>query len=522
MTQPTPPSQQKPEPLPIPEILARGLALGPDRPALISAGVRWTWRELHERSERLAAGLLALGLEPGDRIASLMPNCPALVVHYLACFNAGFVATPLNYRYTAPEIDHALDVSQAKALLVHSERIPGLKASKPAGQLPLGKITHGVRAGDDSSYEELVRSALPTEPFPAPSPSSPAAIFFTSGSTGLPKGVTHTYQSTAWMFAVAVAGLEFTSDDLLLAGSSLSHVGAFYLTFAALSVGAGIVVPRTFDGDELLPLLRDDRPTVLSMLPSALFALTRDHNATADDFSSLRLCRAAGDKVAAELEKEFSELSGMLIDEAYGMCEVGLAAVSPPSGRIVPGSVGQAVPGVAVSIRNESGEALPPGEEGRVWIKTPAATVGYWENPDATRELFRDGWLDSGDVMKADPDGYLYFRGRKKQIIVHDGSNISPQEIEDVLLEHPAVASAGVIGIHDTVHGENVRAYITVKQGIDRPTSQDLIQFARTQVGYKAPDEIVFLEEMPQTASGKVNRTELKKMADKNIHQHGK
>ena len=132
------------------------------------------------------------------------------------------------------------------------------------------------------------------------------------------------------MLAIAAAGLELKSDDLLLAGSSLSHVGAFYVSFAALSVGAGTIVARTFDGDELLPLLRDERPTVLSMLPSALFALTRDHGASHEDFASLRLCRAAGDKVSAELERDFTELSGFAIDEAYGMTEVGLVTLSPP------------------------------------------------------------------------------------------------------------------------------------------------------------------------------------------------
>ena len=158
-------------------------------------------------------------------------------------------------------------------------------------------------------------------------------IFFTSGSTGPPKGVTHTHQTVGWMLAIAAAGLELDAGDRLLAGSSLSHVGAFYVSFAALSVGACTVIARSFDGDELLPLLREGRPTVLSMLPSALFALTRDHGADGQDFASLRLCRAAGDCVSAELEREFTELTGLVIDEAYGLTEVGLASVSPPSRR---------------------------------------------------------------------------------------------------------------------------------------------------------------------------------------------
>ena len=500
------------------QLLKRGLESDPDGPALIARGVRWSWRELDERSTRLAAGLLALGLRPGDRIASLMPNCPALVVHYLACFKSGLVTTPLNYRYMPREIDHALEVSQASALLVHVDRLPDLAPSRLAGRLPLGQILHGAGDGEGPHFEDLVRTEWP-DSLPAPDLEEPAAIFFTSGSTGRPKGVTHTQRTTAWMFANAAAGLELTASDRMLAASSLSHVGAFYLTFAALGIGAGIVVPRTLDGDELLRLLHDEKPTVLSMLPSALFALTRDHNASRATFASLRLCRSAGDTVAAELEREFTALTGLVIDEAYGMCETGIITINPPSGRIIIGSVGKPVPNVSVSVRSDDGRELPAGEEGRVWIRSPASTVGYWDNPKATEELFRDGWLDSGDVMRADEDGYYYFRGRKKQIIVHDGSNICPQEIEAVLLEHQSLESAGVIGIHDLVHGENVRAYVTVKKGMEPPTSQDLIRFARSKVGYKAPDEIVFLDQMPETASGKVNRTELKRMAEENIHR---
>ena len=478
------------------DLLRAGLDAEQDGLALISADTRLTWRVLDELSGRLAGNLLALGLEPGDRVASFMSNRPALVVHYLACFKAGLVATPLNYRYMAPEIDHALQVSKARALLAHAERGQDLAASELAGHLPLGRISYGAGDGQGPAFEDLVAGDEPPAQLVPPSSSAPAVMFFTSGSTGRPKGVTHTHETLGWMLAAAAAALELTPADRLLAGSSLSHLGAFYVSFSALSAGAGVVVARTFDGDELLPLLRDDRPTVLSMLPSALFALTRDHGASREDFASLRLCRAAGDTVSAELEREFTELSGFAIDEAYGMTEVGLVTLSPPD-RIKLGSVGQVAPGVSLSIRSEQGEELPVGGEGRLWVKTRAATVGYWDDPAATEAAFRDGWLDSGDVMRVDDDGYFYFRGRKKQIIVHDGSNISPQEIEGVIVEHESVESAAVIGIHDLVHGENVGAYITFKEGADRPTSQELIRFARSKVGYKAPDEIVVLDWMP-------------------------
>ena len=499
------------------DLLRAGLDSNPDGLALVSARTRLTWQALDDMSSRLASGYLDLGLEPGDRIASLMPNRYELVVHYLACFKAGLVATPLNYRYTAPEVDHALSVSDARVLLAHVERDEDLSASTLVPRLPLGRLRYGAPAGESSRLEDLLEAHRPRSTFPASAADAPAVIFFTSGSTGPPKGVTHTHETLGWMFATAAGGLELGPGDLVLAGSSLSHVGAFYVSFAALSIGAGIVVARTFDADELLPLLREDRPTVLSMLPSKLFALTRDHGATHDDFSSLRLCRAAGDKVSGELEREFTELSGIAIDEAYGLTETGLVAVSPPAGIRI-GSVGQVAPGVSLSIRDDDGNVVVAGSDGRVWIKTDAACAGYWRDEKATAEAFVDGWLDSGDVMRADPDGYLYFRGRRKQIIVHDGSNINPQEIEGVLLEHPSVESAGVIGIHDVIHGENVRAYITIREDAERPSELELIRFARVRVGYKAPEEIVVLDEMPRTATGKVDRWGLKRMAESTLH----
>jgi long-chain acyl-CoA synthetase len=375
-------------PAPLSDVLRRGLDADPDGPALITADTEWTWQKLQNLSSRLAGSLLELGLEPGDRGASLMPNRPTLVAHYLACFKAGLVATPLNYRYMAPEIDHALGVSKARLLLAHVERERDLEGSALAGRLPLGRISYGGKSADGPTFDELVETAA-QRPLPPPSAAAPALIFFTSGSTGPPRGVTHSHETVGWMLAIAAAGLELTPRDLLLAGSSLSHVGAFYVSFGALSVGAGIVVARTFDGDELLPLLRERRPTVLSMLPSALFALTRDHGAAHDDFASLRLRRAAGDTVSTELEREFTELSGFAIDEAYGMTETGLVTVSPPSALIKPGSVGQVVPGVSLSVRDEDGAELAAGAEGRLWIKTPAATVGYWRSGGDGGDLHR-------------------------------------------------------------------------------------------------------------------------------------
>jgi long-chain acyl-CoA synthetase len=412
-----------------------------------------------------------------------------------------------------PEIDHALGLSGASILFAHAERAADIAASKEAGKLPLGLISYGGDLGASPSFELLSEEEGPAIDLPAPDHSAPGFIFFTSGSTGKPKGVTHSLETFGWLIASFAQGLELTEGDIVLPGSSISHIGSLMLTLAAFAVGARCDVARSYDGHELLPLLRETRPTVMLMLPAALIALMRDHDAKHEDFSSLRLCISGGDKVPAELEKEFTEMVGFPIDELYGMTEFGGSHMNPPSGLNKLGSVGVTCAGFSSAIRDDDGKELPAGVEGRLWVKGPAVTIGYWDNPKATAETIQDGWLDTGDVMRMDEDGYLWFCGRKKQIIVHDGSNICPQEVEEAVMGHPAIENAGVVGVHDALHGENVWAYVTLKPGVAAPSSQEVIRFARDRVGYKAPEAIMVLEEMPLNATGKVDRVTLKKLA---------
>jgi acyl-coenzyme A synthetase/AMP-(fatty) acid ligase len=302
----------------------------------------------------------------------------------------------------------------------------------------------------------------------------------------------------------------------------MSHIGSFLWALSTLSVGGRVVVARTIDSHELLPLLREQQPTVLAMIPAALLALVRDHDLHPHDFDSLRICRAGADKVSTELLTEFAAAAGFPIVEGYGMTEVGLATLNPPSGVVKQGSIGTPIGGYSIALRDEHGEPVEAEDVvGRIWIRTRSRMAGYWEAPEATAEIVRDEWLDSGDLARADADGYLWFFGRKKQVIVHDGSNISPYEVEGALNEHPAIALAGAVGVHDTVHGENVRAYVTVREGAERPSSGDLIVFCRERIGYKAPEEILFLEEMPLNPTGKIDRVGLKRMAEDHLHPHG-
>lgn len=485
----------------------------PDEDALTSLDESLTWRGLADASDRLARRLLGLGLRPGDRVASLMPNRVALAVHYLACMKAGLVATPLNYRYTPPEIDYALGVAVASLLLADAERAGDIAASAKAGALPCGLVAFDGDMDGARRFEDLVNADAPQIALPAPDPSAPALLYFTSGSTGKPKGVVHTLETMGWLTASMAHSLELTPDDVVLPGSSFAHIVGTTTIVAALCAGARVAVARDFDGDALLALCRKTRPTVMNILPLPLRALIEDRDAAREDFGPLRLCLSGSDKLTGDFEREFLDLVGFQIHEGYGMTEAGLTHFNPASGPNKPGSIGPTTAGYATSIRDESGAEVPAGVDGRLWIKGPAVTVGYWRDPAATAEAIVDGWLDTGDIVRADDDGYLWFQGRRKQIIIHDGSNISPQEVEEALESHPAVADAGVVGVRDALHGENVWAYVTLKDGVARPSSGEIIRHARSRIGYKAPEAVFVLDEMPRNATGKVDRESLKKLA---------
>ena len=250
-------------------------------------------------------------------------------------------------------------------------------------------------------------------------------------------------------------------------------------------------------------------------LPVTLFSLVRDERLQRSDFASVRLCVSGGDKVNHQLHVEFEQATGQRIDECYGMSEIGFASLSPIDGENRIGSVGKMCPGFEGCIRSSDGRELSFGEEGVLWVKSPTLTVGYWNNRAATAETIQKGWLNTGDAMRLDDDGYLWFCGRRKQIIVHDGSNICPQDVEEALMEHPAVDQAGVIGIEDAVHGQNVHAYVSFKSGFDLPTVPELISFARERVGYKAPEVLQILPSLPLNSVGKINRVALHSMTSK-------
>ncbi|KAL9185428.1 hypothetical protein ACHAXT_003205 [Thalassiosira profunda] len=495
-------------------LLSVGLAANLDGVALFTDGKSWTFAQLDRASDNVARGYLRLGAKPGDRIASLLPNCPELLVHYVACLKAGFVLVPANFRYTPPEIDHALELSGASILVATVDREEDL--GQLTVQPSLGTVVLG-QASDDAGYlatfASLMQGGSSIAKHPVSDGDTPAVIFFTSGSTGKPKGVTHTYATYGHCLASMIQALDITGEDVMMPASSCSHAAGFLYSLSALAVGAPVVVAANGTADVVLPLFRTAKPTICFFLPSFLLMLVRDKRAKREDFASVRLMQSGGDKVARLLQKECHKITGRYISEIMGMSEAAPITVhgeSEPEDKR--GSIGRVAPGLSVSVRDvATRQEVPLGEDGRMWIKGPLVMSRYWDNPEATSSTFDDGdWMDTGDVVKADKDGYVWFCGRQKMIIVHDGSNISPLEVEDVLMTHDAVDQAGVVGVPDVVHGENVHAFVTLKEGVAKPSEEEMIKHCKLQIGYKAPERVKVLSAMPLNPTGKVDRAALK------------
>ena len=324
----------------------------------------WTFNKLNEVSDNVARSYIKLGAKSGDRIASLLPNCPELFIHYIACFKVGLVLVPMNYRYTPPEIDHALRLSGSSILVSVVEREEDMKqlTVKPTlGIISLGgggtmdylaDLESLMKVEEEGEKEGGSSSTITSLRHPETEGDASTVIFFTSGSTGKPKGVTHTYTTYGYCLSSMIQVLNITKTDVIMPASSCSHAAGFLYSLAALAVGAPVVVAANGTADVVLPLLRMARPTICFFLPSFLLMLIRDARAQREDFVSVRHMQSGGDKVASLLQKEFHKVTGLYISEIMGMSEAAPITIhrdnEPEEKR---GSIGRPAPGILISVR---------------------------------------------------------------------------------------------------------------------------------------------------------------------------
>uniref|UniRef100_Q029G6 AMP-dependent synthetase and ligase n=1 Tax=Solibacter usitatus (strain Ellin6076) TaxID=234267 RepID=Q029G6_SOLUE len=472
----------------------------PQKTALFCGESRISYQALDELTTALAKWFLDQGLQPGDRVAIHWTNSIQTVQLLYSVFKAGLTAVTINTRLKAPEIEFMLNHAQVRMCFTEAVLLP---SAEQAG-------------GGCTILSEL--PVLPTaeadpRALPPVDPDEPALLIYTSGTTARPKGVVHTHRSlySTVVITVRAIGPRELEEGVALCVLPLMHMGALAGLFSTVCLGGTTVLLPRFDPAGVLEAIEEFRCTSLTCLPSLWHFIVDEQARKPRRVSSLNAACAAGDAVPVALQTRFEAVFGLPLQEGYGMTE-SVPLVINPKGAIRSGSMGVPVEHVALRIVDVAGVDVPEGETGEILVRSPANCIGYWNDPGATRAAIEAGWLHTGDLASCDSDGYYWFRGRKKEIIIRAGSNISPQEVEEALYRHPAVLEAGVVGQGDSVYGEIVVAFVVLREGF-RAEASELREFAQKHLAdYKVPEKFVFLAEMPKSPVGKVHRRALRGM----------
>jgi acyl-CoA synthetase (AMP-forming)/AMP-acid ligase II len=456
--------------------------------------------------------MAARGVGPGDRVALLFANSPELVFCYFACFKLGAVAVPLNIRFQVAELAYAINHCGAKILIGQS----GLVAPLLAAREQIDAMKDIFVAGDalDGAEDMSVLIGEPKADFPSVGDEQLAALLYTSGSTAKPKGVMHSHATLLRQIRnyAAVLGREVYAQTLI--SVPLCHMSGFgILMLCATEAGGTCTILPRFEAGAMLGAIGENRITYTGGLPVMINALVNHPLAATFDLNSLRLFVGGGDCVPLELQDRFQRLFGIPVDELCGMTEVMYCNQPYLSGERRAGSIGKPFGDVRIRLEDAEGNEVPDGAVGEIVVHSGAVTLGYWNDPESTKAALKGGGMHSGDLGRRDADGYYWFAGRIKDIIIRGGSNISPGEVEDVLYTHPAVYEAGVVGVPCAELGQRVRAYVALKPGA-RATAAELIAWAGQAIAaYKVPETIVFDETLPKGPTGKIHRKTLRDRA---------
>lgn len=466
----------------------------------------------------MAAGLIKQGLEVGDRVGFMLPNCPEALVTALASYNQGFVLVPINYRFQANEASMHINQVEPKLLVYHVDKEPivsELKQRHPDIQYYCVGNQSSFKIEHSPAFESLLNEA-PIEAASEVPEEYPALILFTSGSTGIPKGVVHSQRTVFEAIDSARQIFDFDKKDVVLVGKSISHAGGLQTQlFPAFVAGSQIVLANNPSPETAVALIQQHEVTEYAMLASNFLDFVEYMEAHNPALPSLLKSIASGDAVPHDLHERFKNVFGWEVMEGCGMTEVGTYyTANPLHGKRKWGSIGLTAPKIEVRIARLDGETADTNETGEIMVKSPTNTIGYWNNAEATERLFSGDWLHTGDLGYVDEDGYFWFVSRKKLLIVRRGSNISPVEVENVLDEHPLIHATVVVGVPDDRDGEVPVACIASLEDSNHPTEADLREFVAKQLAaYKLPKHYLFLDELPQTATGKFDRHQLEEMA---------
>lgn len=490
--------------------LTKRAFLTPGREAYVDShtSVRLTYDDLNARANRIANALLDAGIEKGERVGLLLMNSAEFMESYFALAKIGAVVVPLNWRLVADELEFILKDSGTRRLIFDTEFVDVVAELHSRGEKT--DIRQWLQVGEETahfagSYTRFRDAAPATEPEPRAADDDMLYIMYTSGTTGLPKGVVHTHETAIWAILTIAATTDYHEGDIYLGALPMFHVGALTPLAVNVYAGATSVVMRAFDPTLAWELIEREKITTGLAVPAMLnFMVQVGDYQQRFDYSSLRWIMTGAAPVPVALTELYHAL-GIGLLQVYGLTEsCGPACVMNSENALrYPDSTGKAFFHTDVKIVNEAGRDCAPGEAGEVWVKGRHIMREYWNRPDATAETLVDGWLRTGDVATMNAEGFVSIQDRIKDMIISGGENVYPAEIEGVLATHPGIVEAAVIGLASEKWGESPLA-IVVKRD-EALTEAEVIEYCRGRLaGYKQPKGAVFIDVIPRNPSGKI------------------
>lgn len=453
-----------------------------------------TYADLEHNVEQFARFFIKIGLQPGDRVAMALPNCPEFIYSYLGITRAGGIIVPLNLLQAPRELAFMLQDSGSRFLILNPAIIQHL------GQLPLPALT--IVTLDDKCRQEI--AAAPQVSLPEVNDFSACTFLYTSGTTGQPKAVTLTHTNLIANVKGMAEVSGFSSEDHFLAVLPMFHsFGWATCVLFPLYLGCTITIMDSFKLKEMLQVLADNEITIFCGVPSMFSLMLKSRQQIV--FPKLKFAFSGGDSISEENLLGFEKRFHTPIIEGYGLSEASpIVCLNPIHGTHKISSVGIPLPGVEAKVVNEEDQEIPRGEIGELIARGPNIMQGYFKRPEETLSALQNGWLHTGDLAYQDRDGFFFIVGRKKELIITSGFNVYPKEVELAIEEHPTVAEAAVIGAPHHLKGQVIKAFIIPEEGHE-PDKQELFYFLKTRLaGYKLPETFVFTSELPHGASGKI------------------
>ena len=509
---------QKPEPGNVQGLLEQRVAATPNKPFLISDSDRrqFTYAQFANSVTATAQMLSAHGIAKGDVVSLLMPNSAEYIIAYFACWQLGALAGPVNSLLKEHETAFVLNNSEAKAVLVHSEFRERIESIR--GDLP--HLRSVIMFDDEAEATSRYAGRQPAGTPASCGPDDDAIIIYTSGTTGKPKGCLLTHGNVIANARQISQWLHFTGEDRLLTIMPLFHMNAVSVTtMSALYASGSTVISPRFSASKFWNVISDYQVTsfgsVATML-SMLLSTYPDGVPEGLKTGQLRFAMCGSAPVPAEVIKRFEETFNCPVIEGYGLSESTCRSTfNPPDERRRPGSCGLPI-GNEMKVVDDNDNEVPEGELGEIVLRGENILKGYFKNAEATEQAFRGGWFHTGDIGYRDKEGFFYIVDRKSDMIIRGGENIYPREIDEVLYQHPAVSAAATIGVPDPLYGEEVAAFIVLKDGAN-PSEDELINYCKSELAdYKCPKTIRFVSDIPKGPTGKLLKRELAKKFAKN------